>query len=184
MDNNYFASGQFLIETEYEHYDTMHKVMLNSFTETTEYPDRTQNSIDLNSISLDYVMWVLKKIQALNIPIEHIEPDQSWYITYNPYGYQGIHNHTNKTNLISTVMYFDNKEEEDMFTQDGCLVTMLAHPNTQIEFHEFPPSPGKTIIMNGNVNHATYPYKHKRRCLVINFKAKWSEANESNQKEV
>ena len=77
MDNNYFASGQFLIETEYEHYDTMHKVMLNSFTETTEYPDRTQNSIDLNSISLDYVMWVLKKIQALNIPIEHIEPDQS-----------------------------------------------------------------------------------------------------------
>ena len=81
-------------------------------------------------------------------------------------------------------MYFDNKKEDEMFTQDGCLVTMMAHPNTQIEFHEFPPSPGKTIIMNGNVNHATYPYKYDRRCLVINYKAKWRDSDEPTSKEV
>ena len=184
MDNNYFATGQFIIETEYPEWENLLHVMLRSFTETTEYPDRTQNSIDLKNIPLGYEKWVLEKVQGQNIPIESISADLSWFITYNPYGYQGIHNHTNKENLISTVMYFDNKKEDEMFTQDGCLVTMMAHPNTQIEFHEFPPSPGKTIIMNGNVNHATYPYKHDRRCLVINYKAKWSEPNEPNKKEV
>lgn len=176
MDNNYFAEGQFLIETEYHNYEIMHRIMIDSFTETVTYPDRIQHDIDLNSISSEYISWVLDKVQNLNIPIESIKPDQSWYIEYKPYGYQGIHNHTGKENLISTVMYFDHKEQDEMFKQDGCLYTMMAHPNTQIEFHEFPPAPGKTIIMNGNVNHGTYPYKHKRRCLVINFEAQWKPA--------
>ena len=184
MDNNYFAQGQFIIETEYDEYESMHITMRKSSTETVDYPDRVQDNLDLNSISLAYTDWVLKKIQDQKIPVSSIEPDQAWYINYKPYGYQGIHNHTNKENLISTVMYFDHKQEADMFTQDGCLVTMMAHPNTQIEFHEFPPSPGKTIIMNGNVSHATYPYKHDRRCLVINFKATWSKPNEPDQTEV
>ena len=135
--------------------------------------DVGEKIIDINNISLGYENWVLEKVQAQNIPIESIKAHQSWYITYKPYGYQGIHNHTNETDLISTVMYFENKKEDEMFTQDGCLVTMMAHPNTQIEFHEFPPAPGKTIIMNGNVSHATYPYKYERKCLVINYKAKW-----------
>ena len=114
MDNNYFASGQFLIETEYDDWENMLHVMLKSFTETVEYPDRTQSNIDLNSISLGYTNWVLEKVKAQNIPIESIIPNQSWFISYNPYGYQGVHNHTNEENLISTVMYFDNKEQDDI----------------------------------------------------------------------
>jgi len=100
MDNNYFASGQFIIETEYPDWENLLHVMLRSFTETTEYPDRTQNSIDLKNIPLNYEKWVLEKVQGQNIPIESISADQSWFITYNPYGYQGIHNHTNKTKLV------------------------------------------------------------------------------------
>ena len=98
MDNNYFATGQFIIETEYPEWENLLHIMLRSFTETTEYPDRTQNSIDLKNIPLGYEKWVLDKVQGQNIPIESIHADQSWFITYNPYVYQGINNHTKKEN--------------------------------------------------------------------------------------
>ena len=51
MDNNYFAQGQFIIETEYDEYESMNITMRKSSTETVDYPDRVQDNLDLNSIA-------------------------------------------------------------------------------------------------------------------------------------
>ena len=89
------------------------------------------------------------------------------YIDYKPYGYQKVHNHTNEDSLISTVMYFEES--------DGSLVTLLGHTNTEVQHIEMNPTPGKLVILNGNVNHLTYPSANKRSVLVINFKARWKD---------
>ena len=133
--------------------------------ETTDYEDRTQNTCDINNISLGFYEFTLKKIQENEIPIEKIDAIHSWYIDYKPHGYQKIHNHTNEDSLISTVMYFEES--------DGSLVTLLGHSNTEVQHIEINPTPGKLVILNGNVNHLTYPSAKPRSVLVINFKAKW-----------
>ena len=167
MENSYFAPGQFVIETKYPDWENIKHVMIRSFVETTDYDDRTQNTCDINNISLGFYDFTLKKLQENNIPIEEINAVHSWYIDYKPHGYQKVHNHTNEESLISTVMYFAES--------DGSLVTLLGHSNTEIK-----PAPGKLVILNGNVNHLTYPSANDRSVLVINFKAKWKADDTTN----
>ena len=140
--------------------------------ETTDYDDRTQNTCDINNISLGFYDFTLKKLQENNIPIEEINAVHSWYIDYKPHGYQKVHNHTNEESLISTVMYFAES--------DGSLVTLLGHSNTEVQHIEIKPAPGKLVILNGNVNHLTYPSANDRSVLVINFKAKWKADDTTN----
>ena len=146
--------------------------MIRSFVETTDYDDRTQNTCDINNISLGFYDFTLKKLQENNIPIEEINAVHSWYIDYKPHGYQKVHNHTNEESLISTVMYFAES--------DGSLVTLLGHSNTEVQHIEIKPAPGKLVILNGNVNHLTYPSANDRSVLVINFKAKWKADDTTN----
>ena len=172
MENSYFAPGQFVIETKYPDWENIKHVMIRSFVETTDYDDRTQNTCDINNISLGFYDFTLKKLQENNIPIEEINAVHSWYIDYKPHGYQKVHNHTNEESLISTVMYFAES--------DGSLVTLLGHPNTEVQHIEIKPAPGKLVILNGNVNHLTYPSANDRSVWVINFKAKWKADDTSN----
>ena len=172
MENSYFAPGQFVIETKYPDWENIKHVMIRSFVETTNYDDRTQNTCDINNISLGFYDFTLKKLQENNIPIEEINAVHSWYIDYKPHGYQKVHNHTNEESLISTVMYFAES--------DGSLVTLLGHSNTEVQHIEIKPAPGKLVILNGNVNHLTYPSPNDRSVLVINFKAKWKADDTSN----
>lgn len=167
MENSYFAPGQFVIETEYPDWENIKHIMIRSYVETTDYPDRTQNTCDINNISLGFNDFIVKKLHDNNIPIEEINAIHSWYIDYKPYGYQKVHNHTNEDSLISTVMYFEES--------DGSLVTLLGHTNTEVQHIEINPTPGKLVILNGNVNHLTYPSANKRSVLVINFKARWKD---------
>ena len=172
MENSYFAPGQFVIETKYPDWENIKHVMIRSFVETTDYDDRTQNTCDINNISLGFYDFTLKKLQENNIPIEEINAVHSWYIDYKPHGYQKVHNRTNEESLISTVMYFAES--------DGSLVTLLGHSNTEVQHIEIKPAPGKLVILNGNVNHLTYPSANDRSVLVINFKAKWKADDTSN----
>ena len=172
MENSYFAPGQFVIETKYPDWENIKHVMIRSFVETTDYDDRTQNTCDINNISLGFYDLTFKKLQENNIPIEEINAVHSWYIDYKPHGYQKVHNHTNEESLISTVMYFAES--------DGSLVTLLGHSNTEVQHIEIKPAPGKLVILNGNVNHLTYPSANDRSVLVINFKAKWKADDTSN----
>ena len=70
MENSYFAPGQFVIETKYPDWENIKHVMIRSFVETTDYDDRTQNTCDINNISLGFYDFTLKKLQENNIPIE------------------------------------------------------------------------------------------------------------------
>jgi hypothetical protein len=63
---------------------------------------------------------------------------------------------------------------------DGSLVTLLGHSNTEVQHIEIKPAPGKLVILNGNVNHLTYPSANDRSVLVINFKAKWKADDTTN----
>ena len=72
MENSYFAPGQFVIETKYPDWENIKHVMIRSFVETTDYDDRTQNTCDINNISLGFYDFTLKKLQENNIPIEEI----------------------------------------------------------------------------------------------------------------
>ena len=172
MENSYFAPGQFVIETKYPDWENIKHVMIRSFVETTDYDDRTQNTCDISNIPLGFYDFTLKKLQENNIPIEEINAVHSWYIDYIPHGYQKVHNHTNEESLISTVMYFAES--------DGSLVTLLGHSNTEVQHIEIKPAPGKLVILNGNVNHLTYPSANDRSVLVINFKAKWKADDTTN----
>ncbi len=72
MENSYFAPGQFVIETKYPDWENIKHVMIRSFVETTDYDDRTQNTCDINNISLGFYDFTLKKLQENNIQLKKL----------------------------------------------------------------------------------------------------------------
>ncbi len=166
-DNFYSANNQFIIETEYPLWESYKDVFTTRFTQRSPYPDRTQFTIDAKEISSTLIKWLEEKVKKY-MPITNLRVDQSWAIEYGHGGYQSIHNHTQKPQLLSMVMYFDNPRDKIQPT-DGALVTLMPHPDGSQVVSHFHYYPGKTIIMDGRVYHGTYPGNQPRRCFVVNF---------------
>tara|TARA_B110000495_G_scaffold170480_1_gene158281 strand:- start:2773 stop:3336 length:564 start_codon:yes stop_codon:yes gene_type:complete len=166
-DNFYSANNQFIIETDYPLWEDYKDIFTTRFAQRSPYPDRTQYTINIEEVSDNLTRWAQDKVKTYT-PITNLKVDQTWAIEYGDGGYQSVHNHTQKPQLLSMVMYFDSPRDKVQPT-DGALFTLLPHPDgTQIvsQFHSYP---GKTIIMDGRVYHGIYPGKQPRRCFVVNF---------------
>jgi hypothetical protein len=101
-------------------------------------------------------------------PIVAGELDKAWTITYNPGGWQALHSHAYRYNVISTVMYFDTNENEN--TSDGAFYAVFSEPDGEQIVKVCPYWAGKFLVMEGAIQHGAYPTTSTRRCLIIDFK--------------
>lgn len=101
-------------------------------------------------------------------PVSAGELDHAWTITYNPGGWQALHSHSYRYNIISTVLYFDTNESEN--TSNGALYSIFSEPDGDQLVHVYPYWAGKFVVMEGAIFHGAYPTTSTRRCLIIDFK--------------
>ena len=172
--DNYYGTNtnQFIIETEYPNWGECLNVFTEpNYSEKTEYPDRTQFSINPELVSEKITSWVLNKIKEHIKHFDNIYPFESWAINYKDAGYQAVHNHTKQPSLISMIMFFDTiTDEQRIQPTDGCTYTLMPHTDGNQMCSHFNPYPGKVIIFDGKVYHGTYPCKAPRRSFVVNYK--------------
>ena len=172
MDRVYTGYNQVVVETHYDDWQALHQLANQHTTEIKEYPRRVQHTIDPNCFKL-IEEWVKDKMVEHDIPVKKVTVDESWMHHYKPYEYQSVHNHTGKPNLISLVMYTQSLELDLPNDNSGSLYTIIVERDLTLNINEIVPSPGKTVLMTGNVNHGTYPYNDTRNALVINFVTEW-----------
>lgn len=177
MDKVYTGYNQAVIETHYDGWSVVHQQANNHVTEVKDYPRRIQSTIDPNCF-VGMENWVRDKMNEHNIPVKKVTVDESWLHNYKPHEYQSVHNHTGKPNLISLVMYAQDLELDLPNDNSGSLYTIIAERDLTLSIDEVVPTPGKTVLMTGNVNHGTYPYHNVRSALVINFVTEWLEPEE------
>ena len=177
MDKVYTGYHQAVIETHYDGWSVVHQQANNHVTEVKDYPRRIQSTIDPNCF-VGMENWVRDKMNEHNIPVKKVTVDESWLHNYKPHEYQSVHNHTGKPNLISLVMYAQDLELDLPNDNSGSLYTIIAERDLTLSINEIVPTPGKTVLMTGNVNHGTYPYHNVRSALVINFVTEWLEPEE------
>lgn len=101
-------------------------------------------------------------------PVHAGELDKAWTITYNPGGWQALHNHAHRYNIVSTVLYFDTNENEN--TSDGAFYSVFSEPDGEQIVQVCPYWAGKFLVLEGSVHHGAYPTTSTRRCLIIDFK--------------
>jgi|TARA_B110000305_G_scaffold185699_1_gene206715 hypothetical protein len=101
-------------------------------------------------------------------PVSAGELDHAWTITYNPGGWQALHSHSYRYNIISTILYFDTNESEN--TSNGALYSIFSEPDGDQLVQVYPYWAGKFVVMEGAIFHGAYPTTSTRRCLIIDFK--------------
>lgn len=107
-------------------------------------------------------------LKEQNAPVHCGDIDHGWAITYGPGGWQALHSHSYRYNIISTILYFDTNESEN--TSNGALYSILSEPDGDQLVSVFPYWAGKFILMEGAVFHGAYPTTTTRRALIIDFK--------------
>lgn len=178
--DNYYSTNtnHFILETKYPDWQECLNVFENYETKD-EYPDRTQYSINPNSISNKLKDWVFEILKEQHF--RKLDPCESWAIKYKDGGYQAIHNHTKQPNLISMIMFFDAiTEEQRTQLTDGCTYTLMPHADGSQVCLPFNPYPGKVIIFDGKVYHGTYPCRAPRRSFVVNFRYEYITMEQEN----
>lgn len=109
--------------------------------------------------------WVLAETNDEDVP--DIEIRKSWCVDYKDGGYQAVHKH-GKGN-ISVVISLNEQPNED---KAGILYTLTPDQNDSLRYAEYPPRPGRTVILSGGVWHGVYPVKGSRRVFVVDYKIK------------
>lgn len=177
MDKVYTGYNQVVVETNYDDWKSLHQHANKHVTKVKDYPRRIQSTIDPKCF-VGMETWVKDKMIEHSIPVKNVTVDESWLHNYKPHEYQSVHNHTGKPNLISLVMYAQDLELDLPNDNSGSLYTIIVERDLTLSINEVVPTPGKTVLMTGNVNHGTYPYHKTRSALVINFVTEWLEPEE------
>lgn len=177
MDKVYTGYNQVVVETTYDSWKSLHQRANEHVTDVKDYPRRIQSTIDPKCFKV-METWVKDKMIEHQIPVKKVTVDESWLHNYKPHEYQSVHNHTGKPNLISLVMYAQDLELDLPNDNSGSLYTIIVERDLTLSINEIVPTPGKTVLMTGNVNHGTYPYHNVRSALVINFVTEWLEPEE------
>ena len=91
-----------------------------------------------------------------------------WSIKYSAGGWQGLHAHGreyNHTKIITAVLYFNSPSSS---IGDGNLITVWPKEDI-VTWSEISPSPGKLVVMSGNLVHGVYPTTTDRNIIVMDF---------------
>jgi len=192
-----FTSGnQWIIDSEYPNYKNLYKFLLPSneqeySSETSahfakqyplwrdpnlsdEYYSHKKFNNDNSSIpwqqELDNITkWTQAKLIEHHI-IKQITPVISWWMDYEPGGWQAMHTHS--VNCITQVIYMDEPNINEStaakdYTPGSMYALMTDGKPVYIPFVGFP---GRSILMTGDVFHGVYPVKTTpRRSIIIDY---------------
>ena len=177
-----FNFQQWIIESDFPNYEQFEYLFDGLEDNRDGFNTATNNGIQhyyKNDEIKDVAEKVRERVNELLIeqqsPVSAGELDKAWTITYNPGGWQALHSHAYRYNIISSVLYFDTNENED--TSDGAFYSIFSEPDGEQMVQVCPYWAGKFLVMEGAVYHGAYPTTSTRRCLIIDFK---QEVNDSN----
>lgn len=115
--------------------------------------------------------WTVKKLKD-NYQNVEIVPATSWIMDYEEGSWQSVHSHG--LNVITQVLHMDGNYQltADESKKDRVQGSMFAFmtDGTPPFYKTFSPTPGKCLIMKGDVFHGVYPVKElPRRCVVVDY---------------
>ena len=115
--------------------------------------------------------WTAKKLKD-NYQAVEVVPAISWMMEYLEGGWQSVHSHGK--NCITQVLHMDGNYQlsVDESKKDRIHGSMFAFMTGETPpfYKTFSPTPGKCIIMKGDVFHGVYPAKElPRRCIVVDY---------------
>ena len=159
---------QWLIETELDNY-LDYKNVVDDIFDNRESTTATNKGLqkyhqsnetkDLENLIRNHAKKVFNEIRA---PIKLGELINSWSIEYSPGGWQALHTHGEVFSIVSCVLYWNKSEGE--------FVSIFTEPDGTTKIHTVNPTPGKLIILSGNLLHGAYPTDDLRQCTVFDFK--------------
>ena len=115
--------------------------------------------------------WTVKKLKD-NYQNVEIVPATSWIMDYEEGSWQSVHSHG--LNVITQVLHMDGNYQltADESKKDRVQGAMFAFMTDGAPpfYKTFSPTPGKCLIMKGDVFHGVYPVKElPRRCVVVDY---------------
>jgi hypothetical protein len=130
----------------------------------------------ISSPEWDYALkklttWTAKKLKDNYQDVE-VVPAISWMMEYLEGGWQSVHSHGR--NCITQVLHMDGNyqlsaDESKKERVHGSMFAFMTDGNPPF-YKAFPPTPGKCLIMKGDVFHGVYPTKElPRRCIVVDY---------------
>lgn len=198
-NNLYTCGDQFLIECyyspfkefrpflqrdpskDYSHessaFGSMQYPMWNNLEASRQIKHRDYRSDDIisspewNTALKKLTTWTAKKLKDNYQNVEVI-PAISWMMEYLEGGWQSVHSHGK--NCITQVLHMDGNYQlsVDESKKDRIHGSMFAFMTGETPpfYKTFSPTPGKCIIMKGDVFHGVYPAKElPRRCIVVDY---------------
>lgn len=177
-----FNFQQWIIESDFPNYEQFEYLFDGLEDNRDGFNTATNNGIQhyyKNDEIKDVADKVKERVNELlaeqQSPVSAGELDKAWTITYNPGGWQALHSHAYRYNIISSVLYFDTNEKED--TSDGAFYSIFSEPDGEQMVQVCPYWAGKFLVMEGAVYHGAYPTTSTRRCLIIDFKQEVNDLN-------
>jgi len=108
-------------------------------------------------------------LQEMQAPIRAGEIDKSWSVRYKKHGWQALHNHAEQYKVISAVLNFSDRVEDETDTSSGAFYSVLPDVDGNSTLKIFPHYPGLLIVSEGNIFHGSYPTKHIKDVMVFDF---------------
>ena len=169
-----FNFQQWVIESDFPDYQQFEYLFDGLEDNRDDMNTHTNNGIqhyyevdEIDSITNTVRQRANEILQEQNAPMRVGNADSAWTITYGPGGWQALHNHAYRHHIITTVLYFDTNESNNM--HDGAFYSMFSEPNGDQFCQVFPYWAGKFILAEGAMFHGAYPTTTTRRTLVIDF---------------
>jgi len=128
-----------------------------------------------DSIFAKVFAWTKKRLLLNGIKCS-IVPAISWYVEYREGGWQTMHTHS--SNCITQVIYMDGDTALDPLgppkeTAWGSLFAVMNGVD-KVTYKTFMSTPGRCLLMTGDVMHGVYPVRSvPRRSIIIDYMIKY-----------
>jgi hypothetical protein len=192
----YTSGKQWLIDTKYLDYQSLNKFLVPDPTQeysygtsayfTKQYPlwcdselaekhyphKRFENFVPHSQWNTEFekiTLWTQAKLIEHGV-MKQITPVISWWVDYEPGGWQAVHTHN--SNSITQIIYMDDPlMTNDTDAKDYChgaMYSLLTDEKTiYLPLVGFK---GRCVLMTGNVHHGVYPVKTTpRRAIIIDY---------------
>lgn len=192
----YTSGKQWIIDTEYSDYQSLNKFLVPDSTQeysygtsayfAKQYPlwcdnklaekyypyKRFENFISRGAWDKELEKirdWTQAKLIEHGV-MKHITPVISWWMDYEPGGWQAMHMHN--ANCITQIIYMDDPLiDENTDAKDYCPGAMYAlltgDKSTYLPLVGFK---GRCVLMTGNIYHGVYPVKTTpRRTIIVDY---------------
>lgn len=109
-----------------------------------------------------YVEYI--KSQVKNLPIENVKLVSSWWVDYPAGSYSIVHTHE-QSQRFTVVLFLTDYIHNEELPHAGHLYAMPS----SIKYIEWTPDAGDAVILDGRIQHGTYPAINDRKVFVMDF---------------